>query len=280
VTQPTTVGSYKVVRTLGAGLMGPVYLGTHQNQYWVLRILSDNAIRSTTNVNKLVGDVLHPCVVRYREVGVDPQVGGFVSTDYIEARPIHRDALAGQRSHGRLQFLLRLAEGLKTMHGRGIMHGCIKRSNVLLRKDDDRIEGLCLDAGFTYVPSPQLLPRLLAGAFPTMAPELIEAYQSGDRNAIERTLTPQVDIYAFGILVAEVLSGRPAYATCRDLADLLAVKRSTRLHATGINDPHGHLDLAALDAAIGTATATDPGQRPASIQVLIDQLSAALKRAA
>jgi serine/threonine-protein kinase len=280
MTQPATVGGYKIVRTLGVGLLGPVYLGTQQNQYWALRILNPDNVRATSHVNRLVGDVLHPSVVRYREMGADPQLGGYVSTDFVDSRPIHRDGLSGLRAPTRIGCLARLAEGVKAMHARGIIHGNIKRSNVLLRRKDAKVDGLFIDAGLIYAGGSAQMPRLVRNAFPTMAPELIESYLAGDRGRIEKAMTVRADVYALGMLIAEVLSGRDLHAHHRDGVALVAAKRSGPIRISGLSSPLEAVQLSVLDRAIAGATAGDPDKRPASVQDLIDALTAAVAKAA
>ena len=278
MSDPKTVGGYKILRPLGSGLMGTVYLATQQNQYWALRVVDEGRMRATGTVAKLVGDVLHPALVRYKEIGADPQVGGFITTDYVEARPVSRDGLAGLRASSRLGFITGLLEGLKVLHARGAIHGAIKTSNVLLRRRQQQIDGLFIDAGFVYTTGPNRSGELLRSAFPYMAPELVQAYAGGDRNAIERTLSVGCDIYSAGLLVAEVLSGRTLFADAREPTELVVRKRSTSVEVTGVNDPYVHLDLVALNQALRSATASDPAQRPASISAFIDALQLALPR--
>jgi serine/threonine-protein kinase len=275
MTQPSTIGSYKVVRQLGSGLMGPVYLAANGNQYWALRTLDERLMRTTAAVSKLVGEVAHPSLVRYREIGADPQAGGFLSTDYVEAHPIARDLLADLRARERLDCVLNLLSALQTLHQRGGAHGNVKPSNVLLRRRGRQLDALLIDAGFAYVSGAHNLARLLRGAYPWMAPELIEAYQVGERGGIDKAITVAADVYAAGILVAEVFSGRQAFADARDVADLLNRKRRSKLAIAGVNLHHEHLDLGTLGDAVAAATNPDPGSRPATIPAFID----ALKRA-
>ena len=280
MSDPKTVGSYKIVRLLGSGLMGAVYLATNQNQYWALRIIDEKRLRTSSGVAKLVGDVLHPSLVRYKEIGADPAVGGFITTDYIEARPVTRDGLAGLRASARLGFITGLLEGLKALHGRGALHGAIKPSNVLLRRRKDQVDGLFIDAGFIYATGSERDGDLLRAAYPYMAPELVEAYAKGDRNVIEKSISVASDVYAAGLMVAEVLSGRMLFADARDAGELVVRKRATTVEVTGVNDPLVHLDLVPLNLILRAATAADPAQRPASVGALIDGLRTCLPKAA
>lgn len=273
MSDPQAIGDYKVARKLGVGLMGPVYLGTFQGAYWALRVINDNMVRHTNTVGKLVGDVMHDSLVRYKEMGADSTVGGFLSTDYVDAKQIGRDALAGLSSSQRLEFVCNLLEGVNFLHGRGAVHGCIKRSNVLLRGKDKNIQGLLIDAGLVYVPSQGNDFKLLRRAYPTMAPELIRAYIGGDRKAIDAALTAPIDVYGAGMLVAEVFSGRVFFDDARSIDELLKLKTSTRIEMSGVNSPHPHLDLASLNRAVAAATASDPGSRP-TIRDFIDQVKA------
>lgn len=278
-TSITAIGSYKIVRQLGQGLMGPVHLATSQNAYWALRVLDESAVRTTASMGKLVGDVMHPSLVRYKEVGADPKAGGFVSTDFIDARPISRDGLAGLRSAARLAFVLRLLEGVQVLHQRGAVHGSIKPSNVLLRRKGTSTEGIFIDAGFMYVPSGANAARLLRYAYPFMAPELIDAYLSGNRQTIEKAMTAKVDVYAAGLLMAEILSGRQMLADPRSPQDLLQRIANSTVEVTGVNDPLHHLDLGQLNQAIRSAVKADPSQRTATIQQLINELTLAQPKA-
>jgi len=274
----TNLGTYKIVRQLGSGLMGPVYLATSQNAYWAVRHIDETLIRTTGAMSKLVGDVLHPSLVRYKEVGADPQAGGFVSTDFIDARPISRDGLAGLRAAARLSFVVNLLEGLSVLHKRGSVHGAVKPSNVLLRRKGAQADGIFIDAGFMYVAAPANQARLLRGTYPFLAPELIEAYLTGDRASIEKVLTVKADVYSAGLLVAEILSGRQMFADPRSPQDLLQRIRSGTVEVSGVNDPLPHLDLARLNQAIKSAVNIDPGARTATIRQLIDELTQCLPK--
>lgn len=272
----SSIGSYQIVRELGQGLMGPVYLATHNNAYWAVRLIDEAIVRSTASMSKLVGDVMHPALVRYKELGADPQRGGFVSTDFIDARPITRDGLSGLRAAAKLELLLGVLEGLAVLHQRGAVHGCLKPSNVLLRRKAKEVHAIVIDAGFAYVPSAINAERLLRYAYPWMAPELIDAYQSGQRGAVDKALTPAVDVYAASLLVAHVLSGRRPFAQLRSVDELRQRLRSGCVRLTGVNDPHQHLDLARLDAALRLGAHPDPAQRPPSMRALIESLRSAL----
>lgn len=110
--QPSVIGPYRIVKTLGRGLMGPVYLGVQQNQYWALRVINQDLMQITNSVNHLVGDVLHETLVRYKEIGTDDKIGMYIVTDYVESKKISRQSMQGLRSIQRLNILIKLLEGI------------------------------------------------------------------------------------------------------------------------------------------------------------------------
>ncbi len=158
------------------------------------------------------------------------------------------------------------------------MHGAVKPSNVLLRRKGAQADGIFIDAGFMYVAAPANQARLLRGTYPFLAPELIEAYLTGDRASIEKVLTVKADVYSAGLLVAEILSGRQMFADPRSPQDLLQRIRSGTVEVSGVNDPLPHLDLARLNQAIKSAVNIDPGARTATIRQLIDELTQCLPK--
>lgn len=260
---PPRIGDYEVVRQLGLGPMGPVYLGTHENQYWALRAIDEDRVRLVPAVGQLLGDVQHDSLVRYKEIGTDGQLGSFLSTDYIDGKSLTRDLIAGLGSQGRIGFLCQILEGIVWLHGQGTTHGCIKTSNVIYRKSGKQVHALVIDAGLVYVPSAQEAGRLLARVYPSMAPELVAAYATADRKAIDGALTPAADVYAAAVLVAEVLSGRRLFVDARDPEELIERKHQGAVRLAGVNAVHRHASLADLDRAVVAATSPDPAARPA-----------------
>jgi len=105
-----------------------------------------------------------------------------------------------------LDMVLGIASGIAYLHSRDVIHGDIKALNVLL---DDDLNPLLCDFGFTrvldwdYTASSSAFLNG-AGSWKWLAPELMK--ESGLRKTCES------DLYAFGITVAEVLTGQTPFA--------------------------------------------------------------------
>ena len=68
------------------------------------------------------------------------------------------------------------------------MHGNIKTSNVIVARRKNKVElSQFVDAGLAYVPNDLNRSKLLTRAYPTMAPEVIQAYHSSDAKKVDAT---------------------------------------------------------------------------------------------
>jgi serine/threonine protein kinase/Flp pilus assembly protein TadD len=110
----------------------------------------------------------------------------------------------------------RLADGLAHAHERGILHHDLKPANVLLTDDG---QPLLLDFNLSEDTKihGQAAAALVGGTLPYMAPEHLEAFRRGERGSDARS-----DIYALGVILFELLAGRPPFPHQRGpLAELL-----------------------------------------------------------
>jgi serine/threonine protein kinase len=256
--------------------MGSVYHVTSDNQYWALRVLKTDSTRQTKGIRALVGDQRHPSLVRYKEVGMDASVGAFLVTDYIESQSITRDSMAGLTTQQRMTFLCDLIEAVTWLHDNELVHGNIKTSNVIVARRKNKVElSQFVDAGLAYVPNDLNRSKLLLRAYPTLAPEVIQAYHSGDAKAVDATLTAEADIYSLGIFIAEVFSGRKLFSDCRSVDEIIQEKQKNKILLSGINNPRKHLDLKAVSEIVAQMTAIDPSQRQKDLHKVIEGLRAA-----
>ena len=263
-TTPTAVGRYRIVRTLGEGLMGGVHLAVRDRQYWVLRLLHDTRVRRLPLATQLHGNALDPHLVSYRETGLDPEVGAFIASDPVDGTALDTKL---REPHQVVELLLPLLEAVQRLHAHGGVHGTIKPSNVLVRRSSGT--AILVDAGLAYAATPAQRPLLLTHAYPHLAPEVVEAYETGSAERIIATLGVAADIYSAGLLVAETLVGRRLFPAGRDARELMTRKRTSSVVVYGIDEGR----TAPLAQAIRAATASDPARRPRVLADLIHGLS-------
>jgi serine/threonine protein kinase len=211
-------GRYRIVRFLGAGGMGEVYeaedrmLGDRVALKSLAPTLADSAraIGYLKSEVQLARRVSHPNVCRVFDLGVhDSDTPGhevhFLTMQLCPGETLGQSARRGPLP---MQHVARIAEqllhGLAAAHDAGILHRDFKSDNVILREpgsDDDAPLATITDFGlaraFAEGQAHVTTSHLLVGSAAYMAPEQVEG----------GPLTEAVDIYGFGVVLFEMLTG-------------------------------------------------------------------------
>jgi eukaryotic-like serine/threonine-protein kinase len=215
------VDRYRISRFLARG-MGEVYLAEDLllEEQVALKTLSCTALddpRAAFRFKaeaRLARRVTHPNVCRVLEFGVQGQrrpdgameTIPFLTMEFLVGEALSRRLARRGRisSRAAVPLLRQVLAGLQAIHACGIVHRDLKSENVFLVPDaagDERV--VTMDFGLaraidSSVVSTWPLSPVVAGTIDTMAPEQIEG----------RTPEPAMDVFAFGVLAFEVLSGR------------------------------------------------------------------------
>jgi serine/threonine-protein kinase len=246
-------GRYRVVAPLGRGGMGEVYRADDLKlgQGVALKSLprafrGDEARRQRLRDEvKLARLVAHPNVCRVWDL-VEADGHEFLSMEYVDGE----DLASVLRRIGRLpeeravRMTRELCAGLSAVHDQGILHRDLKPANVMV---DGRGRLRIADFGLAALAEDVSGAKTLAGTPAYMSPEQREG----------RELTVRSDIYALGLVVYEILTGRPAFP-----------QRATHEHGSHStpSSPSHHvkgLDPA-IDRTIQSCLEPDPALRPAS----------------
>jgi predicted Ser/Thr protein kinase len=199
------IGKYGIVREIGRGGMGVVYLA-HDNlgRAVALKALPPEAATDPVNRQRLkreaeaAATINHPGVATvYAFEDVDGQL--FIASEYVNGRTLREEIAAGPLAPDRAVALaIEIADALHAAHTAGVVHRDLKPDNVLLTSSG----GVkVVDFGIAHVASYDGT-RLtqhghLIGTPAYMAPEQL-AGAAGDA---------RTDVYAMGLLLAEMLAG-------------------------------------------------------------------------
>ena len=209
---------YRIVRLLGQGGMGAVYAaedGEFGGELVALKTIlapGKNASRLLARFKKevqLARRVAHPNVCRIFDVGyhvAGPGRSIFVSMEYIAGVPLKTVIQQKGRLNEReaLEIIRDVAAALEATHAAGLIHRDVKSANVMIAEDD---RAVLMDFGLACLSNPDAdEPSLtktgaIVGTPAYMAPEQIEG----------TALTPATDIYAFGMVIYEMVTGRLPY---------------------------------------------------------------------
>jgi serine/threonine protein kinase len=215
------VDRYRIVRFLAQGGMGEVYLAEDRllEEQVALKTLTCTALDDQGAAfrfkaeARLARRVTHPNVCRILEFGMHVHKRGGRAVETVPF--LTMEFLAGETLAARIARQGRLREavagpilqqaigGLQAIHACGIVHRDFKTENVFLVPLSRGERALVMDFGLARaldgsVISTWPLTKVLAGTIDTMAPEQIEG----------RTPEPTMDVFAFGVFLFEVLTGR------------------------------------------------------------------------
>jgi Tol biopolymer transport system component len=215
------LGPYEIVSALGAGGMGEVYRArdTRLGRDVAVKVLPPafsadrDRLRRFEQEARSAGQLNHPNVLAIYDVGTH---GGspYVVAELLEGETL-RDAVAGGPIPLRkaIDYARQTAEGLAAAHEKGIVHRDLKPENLFLTRDG-RVK--ILDFGLAKLTHPD--PVSEPGAAATTGPSETESgalmgtvgYMSPEQLRGKR-VDYRSDIFAFGAILYELLSGRRAF---------------------------------------------------------------------
>ncbi len=204
---------YRLVRMLGRGGMGEVWLveDTRLGRAFALKFLAAELVGSAEALSRMhreyevLEKLTHPQIVRVFDLDQDKGSGRwYLRMEYVEGEDLGRKiALALQQAYRPLFAMEQLAgwlgqivEALEYAHQRGILHRDIKPANLMLAADGAL---KVMDFGIARMVSGTHTTQHTAmmGSMYYAAPELLRG----------QAATPSVDIYSFGVLAYELLTG-------------------------------------------------------------------------
>ncbi|MFN8010298.1 MAG: serine/threonine-protein kinase [Holophagaceae bacterium] len=256
-------GRYRIVALLGRGGMGEVYRADDLKlgQPVALKFLPPALESDRDALERLHGEVRaahrvsHPHVCRVHDIG---EAGGrtFLSMEFVDGEDLESLLRrVGRLSEAKaLEVGRQLCAGLQAAHDQGVVHRDLKPANVMI---DGRGRARITDFGLAAMGAQR--PGELAGTPAYMAPEQFRGEPA----------TPRSDLYALGLVLYEVCTGRRPFH-----ADSLAAWRQAHLEEVPSHPGAqvGGLDPG-LERLILRCLEKDPVRRPASAA----QVAAALR---
>ncbi|MGI8811389.1 MAG: protein kinase domain-containing protein, partial [Pyrinomonadaceae bacterium] len=213
---------YKILRLLGEGGMGEVYLAEDNTlkRFVALKILPARSVQDAERMRRFgleaeaVSALNHPNILTIYETGIADGIN-FIASEYVEGETLSKHLRGEPLS---LQLALDLAiqvmSALKTAHDAGIIHRDIKPDNVMIRPDgfvkllDFGIAKLTekkpelIDAEAATAVNAGTTPGMIIGTANYMSPE----------QARGKTVDARTDIFSFGLVLYEMVCGKRAFA--------------------------------------------------------------------
>ncbi len=263
------LGRYVIVRKLGAGGMGAVYLAedSQLGRKVALKVPHFSADAGNALVERfrrearLAASLEHPNLCPVHDVG---EAGGilYFTMPFIEGTVLSHLIEEGKPwpALKAVELVRKIAGAVAHLHEHGIVHRDLKPSNIMLRASG---EPLLMDFGLARSFTSQT-ERLTSIGTPLGSP----AYMAPEQVTGARETGPATDVYGLGVILYELLASHPPFEG--PLAALFAQILHTPPAAPSSFCPGLN---ARLDALCLQALSKKPEERQASVEVLASELS-------
>jgi serine/threonine protein kinase len=236
---PQEFGRYRIVSKLGEGGMGIVYLArdTQLNREVALKTVAPVLALSEEQRQRFLQEVRsaslvnHPNIVPIYDFGQKEGIAYYVMA-YVRGKPLDRlIPLTGLKIEEALTYAIPVAGALNAAHCAGIIHRDVKPANVIVDEQgspkllDFGIAKLVSErAGASTVTGTETVDGTLVGTIAYMSPEQAEG----------RPVDARSDIFSFGSLLYEMVTGRRAFAGTSSLSTLTAILRDEPKRADSV----------------------------------------------
>ncbi|HET7500142.1 MAG TPA: protein kinase [Kofleriaceae bacterium] len=273
------IGSYRVVRKIGEGGMGAVYLAEHMllGRPAALKVLlremshREDLVTRFFNEARAATSVKHPGIVEIYDFGYHTNGSAYIVMEFLEGESLSsRLRRAGVLSEARAVALCRQVGGaLAAAHAKGIVHRDLKPDNIYIIRDPDIADGertKVLDFGIAKLTSDQpgqvsmTRTGMVMGTPAYMAPEQCKGAGHVDQRS---------DLYALGCILFELVCGRPPFVA-EGAGEVMAHHICTPVPAPSALAPVTPL----LEQIILRALAKEPEHRFATAEQMIAALAA------
>jgi serine/threonine protein kinase len=273
------LGPYEILSAIGAGGMGEVYkardtrldrivaikvLPTHLADRAELRDRFEREARTIASLN-------HPHICVLHDIGQQDGI------DYLVMEHLEGETLAHRLLKGPLpleqglQYAIEIADALDKAHRKGVTHRDLKPGNIMLTKSGAKLLDFGLaklkqevtpaNVQLSQLPTesdPLTAQGMIVGTLQYMAPEQLEAKEADART----------DIFAFGVVVYEMVTGKKAFAGKSQASVISAIMSSDPQPISSLHP----MTPPALDRVVKKCLAKEPEKRWQAASDVCDEL--------
>lgn len=243
-----TLGHYQVLEKLGEGGMGVVYKArdTHLDRFVALKVLPPNKLADTERKRRFIQEAKsasalnHPNIVHIYDI---EEVEGilYIAMEHVDGKSL--DVLIGRqglRSDEAVKYALQVADALTKAHSAGIVHRDLKPPNIMVTGDGlvkvldfglakladgpETTSDFNVEEALTVTVQPRTMEGQIMGTAAYMSPEQAEG----------RKIDARSDIFSFGAVLYEMVTGRRAFQGGSHMATLSSVLREDPIAASQV----------------------------------------------
>ena len=280
------IGAYAVIRELGRGGMGAVYLAERADGQFEKRVAikilkrgtdTDEVLRRFRIERQILANLEHPNITRLLDAGTTTDGLPYFVMEFTEGTPITQFVQEENTDiRGRLKLFLKVCSAIDLAHQSHVIHRDIKPTNVLVTRDGQL---KLLDFGIA-----KLLDVDLDNSVTTIAIErrLTPRYAAPEQR-VGQPATVATDVYSLGALLQQLLTDTPPCTSSDTRPSKDNVSRflnQRRLPNDSVADARMKDELVGqLDRIVTKAMQPDPWQRYSSVTDLSEDIERCLNEA-
>src|SRR5687767_10911225 len=272
----TQLGRYRIINLIGTGGMGEVYLAqdTTLQRKVALKVLPPDVAANQDRMRRFkqeataAASLNHPNIAHIYEIG-EADGFHFIAMEYVQGHTLREKIhYEGEELGKLLRILQHVAEGLAKAHAAGIVHRDLKPDNIMVSSDG---HAKILDFGLVKLIEPkssvssvsseeptilqsQSTPGVVMGTMGYMSPEQAQGKT--------RELDHRSDIFSFGCILFEAITGRKAFTGSDTIETLNKIIREPAPPLATYN-AHAPADLQRI---VRRCLAKDPDERYQNIK--------------
>jgi serine/threonine protein kinase len=267
-------GRYQIIRPLGEGGMGTVYLAEQREpirRCVALKVVklgmdTGQVLARFANERQALAVMDHPNIARIFDAGATPKGRPYFVMEYVEGVPITQYCDATRMAIGqRLELFLAVCRAVQHAHEKGVIHRDLKPSNVLVTEQDAAPVPKVIDFGIAKATDKRAVENTLLTQFGQIVgtPEYASPEQA---DTMTGDVDESSDVYSLGVLLYELLIGTVPFDAARmrqaGFAEMLRIIREEE--APPLSRKLATMGKAAADIAARRQT------DPASLRRLVD----------
>ena len=257
------ISGYRILREVGRGGIATVYLAVQRSlqREVALKVMSP-ALTTDPNFTdrfmregRTIAQMNHPGIVTIYDIAVD-DFNHYIAMEYLKGASLKQRIKNCIPVDQALDILHQVTSALEYAHDKGIVHRDVKPENIMFRGSGTE-EAVLTDFGIAKSNAHQT--QLTSAGMIVGTPRYMSPEQADGRGA-----NPQSDLYALGVVLFEMISGRPPYGGKESLAVLYS----------HINDPIPKLpdQYSFLQPLVEDMLAKNPEDRIPNCTVLLERI--------
>jgi len=245
--ETTFIGPYKLLRRLGEGGMGQVWLAEQtapvqrQVALKLIRVgrYDDDLLQRFRSERQSLAMMDHPAIAKVFDAGATPDGQPYFVMEYVTGVSITKycdeKCLTIRR---RLELFFQVCEGVQHAHQKAIIHRDLKPANILVKEVDGKPIPRIIDFGLAKAVGPQISDETMM----TRAGDWVgtPGYMSPEQADGSVDIDTRTDVYSLGVILYVLLTGdqpfdmsqwknQPFYESMRQLREIDPLKPSTKI---------------------------------------------------